>query len=518
MGNPRQPNVSQNARVKGARGHRLCAEPHFDWTGFDNTGFANALSRVHARNKEFAMTSSQEGLDSLGAVILAAGKGTRMYSDTPKVLQRILEEPMLRYVYDAVAPVCGSNMWTVVGHRADMVRAAFPDREAGFVLQEQQLGTGHALQQAWPAVLAAGLERVLVINGDTPLVPEGVLREFIAACQAEDADIAFITLTLADPGAFGRVVRKGGRIAAIVEAKDYDPARHGPEPREINAGIYCLRTEAVTRLLPLLSNSNKSGELYITDLIGLGVAQNLKVYGHMRDDDPDLLGINNPEELVRSEERIRARLVRDHLRNGVIIRAPQSVRIGPDTRIERGAEITGPCELYGKCFIGRGARIASHCRLAGATLEADAVMHSFCHAQDAHVGPRCIVGPYARLRPGAVMEEESHVGNFVEMKKARLGKGAKANHLTYLGDADVGAGSNVGAGAITCNYDGKNKHVTRIGERAFIGSNVSLVAPVTVGAGAVVGAGSVITKDVPDNHLGVTRAVQKVIPRKTGGE
>ena len=472
------------------------------------------------QQKEFAMSVTscpQEHITSLnaGAVILAAGKGTRMYSDTPKVLQRILEEPMLRYVYDAVGPVCGHNIWTVVGHGVDMLRAAFPDREDTFIVQEQQLGTGHAVQRAWPAVLGSGLEHVLVINGDTPLVSSEVLRGFLTAALAEKADIAFITLTLPDPGAFGRVVRKGGRIAAIVEAKDYDPARHGPEPREINAGIYCLRTAAVTPLLPLLSNSNKSGEFYITDLIGLGVERELKVYGHMRDDDPDLLGINNPEELVRSEERIRARIVREHMRNGVIIRAPQSVRIGPDARLERGAEITGPCELYGACSIGRGARIASHCRLSGATMEAGVVMHSFCHVQDAHIGPHCIVGPYARLRPGSVMEEDSHIGNFVEMKKTRLGKGAKANHLTYLGDADVGAGANVGAGTITCNYDGKNKHVTRIGEKAFIGSNTALVAPVTVGAGALVGAGSVITKDVADNHLGVARAKQKVIARKT---
>lgn len=461
-------------------------------------------------------SASQNAPDSLptGAVILAAGKGTRMYSDTPKVLQRILEEPMLRYVYDAVTPVCGDKVWTVIGHRADMVRAAFPDRSASFIEQEQQLGTGHALQQAWPSVLAAGLERVLVINGDTPLVPQDVLREFLAASLAKEADIAFVTLNLPDPGAFGRVVRKDGRIAAIVEAKDYAPDRHGPEPHEINAGIYCLKTSAVTALLPLLSNSNKSGEFYITDLIGLGVERNMNVYGHMREDDPDLLGINNPEELVRSEERIRERIVRNFLQDGVIIRSPQTVRIGPDVRIERGAEITGPCEMYGACAVGRGARIASHCRIASSVVESGVVMHSFSHAQEARIGPRCIVGPYARLRPGAVLEEEAHVGNFVEMKKARLGKGAKANHLTYLGDAEVGAGSNVGAGTITCNYDGKNKHVTRIGEGAFIGSNTALVAPVTIGAGALVGAGSVITKDVPENHLGVTRAPQRVLARK----
>ena len=465
-----------------------------------------------------SISSLQEGSAGTGAVILAAGKGTRMYSDIPKVLQRILEEPMLRYVYDSVTPVCGDRIWTVIGHRADMVREAFPGREERFILQEQQLGTGHALRTAWPSILQAGLEYVLVVNGDTPLTPPDILRGFLAASLAEKADIAFITVTLPDPGAFGRVVRNKGGIAAIVEARDYDPSKHGPEPREINAGFYCLKTSAVTPLLPLLSDSNKSGEFYITDLIGLGVSKKLAVYGHMTDDCPDLLGINNPEELVRSEERIRVRIVRDHLRHGVIIRAPQSVRIGPDARIERGVEITGPCELYGKCFIGRGARIASHCQLADATMEADVVMHSFCHVQDAHIGPRCIVGPYARLRPGAVMEEDAHIGNFVEMKKARLGKGAKANHLSYLGDADIGAQSNVGAGTITCNYDGKNKHGTRIGEKAFIGSNTSLVAPVNIGAGARIGAGSVITKDVPDNHLGVTRAPQRVIGRKSGSK
>jgi bifunctional UDP-N-acetylglucosamine pyrophosphorylase/glucosamine-1-phosphate N-acetyltransferase len=441
-----------------------------------------------------------------------------MYSDTPKVLQRLLEEPMLRYVYDAVAPLCGRHLWTVVGHQAELLRAAFPERAEGFIVQEPQLGTGHALQQAWPAVLAAAPDRVLVINGDTPLVSQEVLRDFLDASAAVGADIAFITLTPPDPGAFGRVLRRGGNVTAIVEAKDYDPARHGPEPREINAGIYCLSVGAVTRLLPLLAASPSSGEVYITDLVGLGAAYALSVYGHARGDDANLLGVNTPEELARSEEDLRARLVREHQRGGVIIRAPQSVRIGPDARIERGADITGPCELYGKCRIGRGARIASHCRLTGVTMEAGAVMHSFCHAEDAHIGPACVVGPYARLRPGAVLEEDAHVGNFVEIKKARLGKGAKANHLSYLGDADVGAGSNVGAGTITCNYDGKNKHVTRIGERAFIGSNTALVAPVTVGADALVGAGSVITRDVPDKHTGIGRARQTTFARRSGKE
>lgn len=459
-----------------------------------------------------AAVSDASTISCMGAVVLAAGKGTRMYSDTPKVLQRILEEPMLRYVFDAVGPVCGGRVLTVVGHGADMVKAAFPERADGWVLQSRQLGTGHALHCAWP--VASGSEYVLVINGDTPLVRTEVLHEFALRAVEEEADVAFISLTLADPAAFGRVVRKDGQVAAVVEAKDYDAAQHGPESGEINAGIYCLKTSSVAELLPLLRNNNKSGEYYITDLVGLAVERGLNVLGHDCRDDPDLLGINNPAELVRSEELIRARIVEEHLRNNVIIRSPHSVRIGPDVVLERGADITGPCELYGAVCVASGVRIASHCRLEDVAVGEGVVMHSFCHGQKAEIGPRCTVGPYARLRPGAVLEEGAHIGNFVEMKQARLGKGAKANHLTYLGDAEVGAGANIGAGTITCNYDGKNKHKTVIGEKAFIGSNSALVAPVRVGDGALVGAGSVVTKDVPDDHLAVARGRQQNLPRR----
>jgi bifunctional UDP-N-acetylglucosamine pyrophosphorylase/glucosamine-1-phosphate N-acetyltransferase len=461
-----------------------------------------------------APTMTPDGRSGLGALILAAGKGTRMHSDTPKVLQSLLEEPMLAYVYKALAPVFGEAIWTVVGHRADMVRAAFPEHEARFVLQERQLGTGHALVEAWPRLLEAGLTHVLVTNGDTPLISEELVRDFLDESLRLDADLVFAGLVLPQPGAFGRVVRKDGKVAGIVEAKDYDSAVHGPASGEINAGVYCLRLAAVGPLLPRLGNDNKSGEFYITDLVGLAVEAGLSVEGLTRGDDPRLLGINSPEELARSETLLARELVRRHLREGAIIRQGESVRLGPDVRLEPGADITGPCEIYGKSAIGRGARIASHCRLHNAVVEAGARVHSFSHIQDAHIGPDCIVGPYARLRPGAVLEESAHVGNFVEMKKARLGKGAKANHLTYLGDAEIGAGTNIGAGTITCNYDGRNKHQTIIGEKAFIGSNVALVAPVRVGDGALVGAGSVITKPVEAGELALTRAPQRNMPRK----
>jgi bifunctional UDP-N-acetylglucosamine pyrophosphorylase/glucosamine-1-phosphate N-acetyltransferase len=456
----------------------------------------------------------------MGAVIFAAGKGTRMHAKTPKVLQRILEEPMLRYVRDAVIPLCGGRMRTVIGHGASAVRDAFPKRpgqpvqDEEFVIQSEQLGTGHALQTAWPEMLALKVTHVLVINGDTPLVTREILADFLARALAAEADIAFLSLDLEEPGDFGRVVRCKGEAAAIVEAKEYDVSVHGPEPTEVNAGIYCFRTAAVDPLLPLLSSANKGGEVYVTDLVGLGVSRGLKVYGHRRPGDRDLLGINTPLELALAEERLREHLVAAHLRRGVIIHSPHTVRIGPDVSLEPGAEITGPCEFYGDTRVAAGARIASHCRLHAAEVDEDVTMHSFCHVTDARIGPRCVVGPYARLRPGTVLEEGAHVGNFVEMKKARLGRGAKANHLAYLGDADVGAGANIGAGSITCNYYGKNKHRTTIGKEAFIGSNSALVAPVSIGAGALIGAGSVITRSVPDGQIGITRPEQRTLPRR----
>lgn len=450
----------------------------------------------------------------VGALILAAGKGTRMHSDTPKVLQGILEEPMLRYVYDALAHVGLDRVRAVVGHGSEQIRAAFPEKAQSFILQAEQLGTGHALQTAWPAVLAGALDYLLVINGDTPLIEARAIRELLEQAIQEQADLAFMTLTLADPGAFGRVLRRNGQALAIVEAREYNPIEHGPEPSEINAGVYCLRAAAMAPLTPLLSSNNAGGEIYITDLVGLAVGQGLAVYGHNRGNDPSLLGINTPEELVRSEEYIRARIVAAHLRNGVIIRNPDAVRLGPDVTLAQGADITGPCELYGKTSVARGARIASHCRITDAVIDAGAVVRSFCHIENAHIGPDAVVGPYARLRPGAELEAKAQVGNFVEMKKSRLGKAAKANHLTYLGDAEIGPGANIGAGTITCNYDGKNKHATHIGAGAFIGSNSALVAPVTIGDEAVVGAGSVITKDVPQGALALTRPPQRTLPRR----
>ena len=448
---------------------------------------------------------------NMTAVILAAGKGTRMHSDKPKVLQTVLGEPMLRYVREALRPVFGDRVLVVVGHRADMIESAFAGER--FVRQTEQLGTGHALMQALPELRASDCQMALIVNGDTPLLRAETVAHFMK--EAEGADLAFATISLDEPGAYGRVVRDDeGHVSAIVEARDYDMARYGAPTGEVNAGMYAVRLSLAESLLPRLSNANRSGEYYITDLVGLAVAEGRDVRGVQCGCDESLMGVNSPRDLAQAEECLRASVVDGLLDKGVLLHAPALVRVSPLATVEAGAELSGPCEILGASHVERGARIESCCVLRDSHVCAGAEIRSFSHLEQAQVGQGALVGPYARLRPGAVLERESHVGNFVELKKARLGVGSKANHLTYLGDADIGSGVNIGAGTITCNYDGRNKHRTVIGDRAFIGSNTALVAPVTLGEDALVGAGSVITHEVPAGQLAVARGRQKNLPRR----
>lgn len=448
------------------------------------------------------------------ALVLAGGKGTRMHSDSPKVLKTLLGESMLYYVYKALKPALGENVFTIVGFESGQVEKAFPDMKDRFVLQEEQLGTGHALQMGWGRIKESGNEYCLVINGDTPLIQEQVVTDFLEAVKKEGADLSFMSITPDEPSAFGRVTRdKDGQVTAIVEAKDYDEAVHGPVSGEVNAGIYCLRISAVDSLLSKLTNNNKSGEYYITDLVDLAVECGMNVTAVNAGNSIDLMGINSPLELAKAESALRIRTAEKLLESGVTLHNWESVVVGPGVEIEPGAEITGPCEIYGSSKIGRGAVLQSHVRIVDSVVDSGAIIKAYSHLEEAKVGCDCMVGPYGRLRPGAVLEEESKVGNFVEVKKAVLGKGAKASHLTYLGDSEIGAGTNIGAGTITCNYDGVNKHKTVIGEGAFIGSNTALVAPVTIGKGALIGAGSTITKNVKDGDLGVARGKQVNISR-----
>jgi bifunctional UDP-N-acetylglucosamine pyrophosphorylase/glucosamine-1-phosphate N-acetyltransferase len=449
----------------------------------------------------------------MGALVLAAGKGTRMKSEAPKVLAGLLGLPMLWYVRRALTALCGERVLAVVGHGAELVEKAFPDWRDRFVLQPEQLGTGHALATALPAIEEAGWTHVLVVNGDAPLVAAESLEAFAQAALAARADLAFVSIEVPGGGGYGRVVRQYGRVR-IVEAKDHDPAVHGPVSGEVNAGVYLLRLAVVAPLLSRLTNANAGGEYYITDLVELAAAAGLSVVAECRGADDAYLGINSPAELVAAEELLRRDIVAGHLEAGVIIRAAQAARLGPEVVIEPGAELCGPVECYGRTVIAAGAVVESHTVLRDTAVAPGARIQSFSHCDGARVGPDCQVGPYARLRPGAVLEADARVGNFVEMKKSVLGRGSKASHLTYLGDTTVGEAANIGAGTITCNYDGKTKHPTVIGDRAFIGSNSALVAPVTIGAGALVGAGSVITKDVPEGALAVARGRQTILPRR----
>lgn len=468
--------------------------------------------------------------ETTAALILAAGKGTRMPSPRPKALQTLLGESMIALVLEETTKLSGLvGVWTLVGHQADLVRAeveraavALPASRAlasrvFCIEQREQLGTGHALMTALPEMTGqAAFDRLLVLNGDVPLLSAPLLARFMQ--EAGDCDLAFLSLELSDPGAYGRVVRDGeGRVRAVVEAKDYDPARHGENPREINSGLYLIRRRTAERLLPRLSNANNSGEYYITDLVRLAADDGLDVRGirlSQEEGREALLGANTPAELAAAESLLQQRRIHELLEGGVILHTPESIRVSPLAELEAGAELTGPCEISGRSVIRRGAIIASHCVLHDAIIGEDCRIHSFCHIESARVEARCLVGPYARLRPGAVLEEDAHMGNFVEMKKARLGRGSKANHLSYLGDAEIGPGVNIGAGTITCNYDGTRKHRTVIGAGSFIGSNTALVAPVELGEHCLVGAGSVITRNVGDGELAVARGRQVNLPRK----
>ncbi|WP_415719428.1 bifunctional UDP-N-acetylglucosamine diphosphorylase/glucosamine-1-phosphate N-acetyltransferase GlmU [Maridesulfovibrio sp.] len=448
------------------------------------------------------------------ALVLAGGKGTRMHSDSPKVLKTLLGESMLYYVYKALKPVLGDAVFTIVGFEAGQVEKAFPEMKDRFVLQEEQLGTGHALQKGWDRITSAGVEYCLVINGDTPLIQERVVSDFLDAVKQDGSDLAFVSITPDDPASFGRVIRdSSGQVTAIVEAKDFDENVHGPISGEVNAGLYCLKISAVEKLLSKLNNNNNSGEYYITDLVDLAVECGMNVTAVNAGNSADLMGINSPFELAQAESSLRLRGAEKLLKNGVTLHNWESVIVGPGAEVEPGAEIFGPCEIYGRSKIERGAVVESHCRIVDSFVSGGALIKAYSHLEEAQVGPDCMVGPYGRLRPGAVLKEGAKVGNFVEMKKAVLGKGAKASHLTYLGDCEIGAETNIGAGTITCNYDGVNKHKTVIGEGAFIGSNTALVAPVTIGKGALIGAGSTITKNVKDGDLGVARGKQVNISR-----
>ncbi len=421
-------------------------------------------------------------------ILLAAGEGSRMLSDQPKVLHEIAGAPLFAHALDSAARLDGQRI-IVVGHGGDKVRAAAEALDEGLLVVEQadQLGTAHAVTMAAPVLAGAGGDTVLLF-GDTPFIRPETL-EAMQATRASGADVVFLGFEAADPGTYGRMITDGRRLLKIVEHKDASE-----EERAItlcNSGVVLADTETLLRLAAAVGNDNGAGEYYLTDIAELAGSEGLTVEV-VTCDEAETLGINTRADLAAAEATFQARARAEALENGVTLIAPETVHFAFDTVLGRDALV--------EQFVVFGP---------GVTVETNATIRAFSHLEGCHVSRDAVVGPYARLRPGAELGNGAKVGNFVEIKNADLGEGAKVNHLSYIGDASVGAGSNIGAGTITCNYDGVFKHRTKIGRNAFIGSNTMLVAPVSVGDEAMTATGSIVTRDVPATDLAVARARQE---------
>ncbi len=448
----------------------------------------------------------------LAIVIMAAGKGTRLKSRRPKVLHQIGGRALLEHVIAAAAQVVEpKDIYVVIGHEAEQVRAAVQGTGVRFVLQAEQRGTGHAIQTVRPEV--TGYENLLVLSGDAPLItPETIvgLRDFHFA---ENAAMTILTARPANPTGYGRVLRRAESqpdVTAIVEQKALTPEQLSAP--EINSGIYAFRTEPLFRHIGELSTNNAHGEYYLTDVAALLVKDGERVIALETPDIHQVLGANTIAEMMDLDAAMRMRKARELMAAGVTIFRPEtsvidgSVSVGPDTILEPFVQLLGHTQ------VGSGCRIRSYSVLEDATLNDDVLVRHGTIITSSTVAKGALLGPYAHLRPESEIGEGAHVGNFVETKKTRMGRGAKANHLSYLGDAEIGSGTNIGAGTITCNYDGKGKHRTTIGENCFVGSDSTLVAPLTVADGSYIAAGSTITEDVPADALALGRARQTIKP------
>ena len=457
----------------------------------------------------------------LDIVIMAAGKGTRMKSSLPKVLHRLGGRALLSHVADCTAQLSARQAVVITGHGAIEIEAACRTYEWGndsfqleFARQEPQLGTGHAVQQALPLLADDGV--TLVLSGDVPLTQASTLQALLAECDGQR--LALLTLSLDDPSGYGRIVRMGretsSQVRAIVEHKDASDAQR--EIQEIYSGIMAVPTRLLRSWLARLDNKNAQNEYYLTDIVKFAVADGIAVVAHKITDAAQVAGVNSPVQLAGLERVYQLRRATDLMEQGVRLADPARFDVRGSLVCGQDVDIDVNCIFEGQVSLGDGVRVGANCVIANCTIDSGAVIHPFTHidgeALGVQVGERALIGPFARLRPGAQLGEEVHIGNFVEVKNSTLAKGAKANHLAYLGDATVGERVNFGAGSITANYDGANKHRTVIEADVHIGSNCVLVAPVTIGQGGTVGGGSTITKSTPADALSVARGKQMSLP------
>lgn len=442
----------------------------------------------------------------MNIVILAAGMGKRMRSRLPKVLQPLADKPMLEHVIEK-ARLLGSNnrLIVVIGHGAEAVKAYFgKDEDITFALQAEQLGTGHALLQALP--YCDPNEPTLVLLGDVPLIRPETLKDLI---QAAGSGVGLLTVRLDNPKGYGRIVRQNGVVCAIVEEKDATDEQRAIN--EVNTGIMVLPTRYLERWLNELGNENAQGEYYLTDVIARAVSEGVAVNSATAQTATEVEGVNNKVQLAALERAYQKENALRLMNDGVTLIDPDRIDVRGELICGKDVTIDVGCIFSGKVVLGDGVRVGAYCVLKDVEIGEETEILPFCHFDGAQVGKEARLGPYSRLRPGTTLADQTHIGNFVEIKKSVVGLGSKVNHLSYIGDTDMGARVNIGAGTITCNYDGVNKFRTTILDDAFIGSDTQLVAPVTVGKGATLGAGTTLTKNAPDGELTIARARQMTI-------
>lgn len=442
----------------------------------------------------------------LHLVILAAGKGTRMRSALPKVLHKIAAKSMVEHVIDAASSLPNiSSTQLVYGHGGDLMQQALAHRDVNWALQAEQLGTGHAVAQAMPNLPDSG--KVLILYGDVPLISTETLSRLVDVQPT--GGIGLLTVVLDNPTGYGRIVREKNDVVGIVEQKDASPAQLAIT--EVNTGILVADAVDLKHWLSNLSNDNAQQEYYLTDIIAMAHKQGRQVIAAHPESAVEVEGVNNKLQLAQLERAYQLQQAHQLMVNGATLHDPARLDIRGELKIGQDVEIDINVIIEGKVVLGNNVKIGANCILNNCTVGDNTEIKPNSMIESSTVGEHCSVGPFARLRPASVMKNDSHVGNFVEMKKVELGEGSKAGHLAYLGDSMIGAGVNIGAGTITCNYDGANKHLTEIGDGAFIGSDSQLVAPVKVGKGATIAAGSTITKEVGDNELVLTRVKQRHI-------
>ncbi|MBI5440043.1 MAG: bifunctional UDP-N-acetylglucosamine diphosphorylase/glucosamine-1-phosphate N-acetyltransferase GlmU [Deltaproteobacteria bacterium] len=443
----------------------------------------------------------------VAAIVLAAGKGTRMRSRRAKVLHPLLGKPLLAYPLEACRRAGIGRIVTVIGPQAEEIASTFAGPDVSFAIQAEQRGTGDAVLSAREA-LEGFSGTALLLCGDVPLIRPETLTRLLDAHRGAGARVTVLSMVPPEPRGYGRLVREGGRLLRIVEERDADAETRAIH--EVNTGTYAVEAPWLWTALEGLTAANDQGEYYLTDIVETaareGGAQSL-----LLDDPEEVMGVNSRAHLAEASAAARRRINRAWMEAGVTLEDPASTWIEPDVELAEDVVLAPSCRLTGKTRVGEGAQIGQGCVISDSEIGPEALVKPYCVVSGATVAAQAQIGPFAHLRPGAEIGPSAHVGNFVELKKSKLGRGSKANHLTYLGDATIGEGVNIGAGTITCNYDGVAKHRTIIGDGAFIGSNASLVAPVTVGPAATVAAGSTITQDVPPGSLGVGRQRQQNI-------